>query len=55
MLHQLAPDKRALVKAVRENLLLSEMGYDRLRFKEALADNATLAMVHPPRPAPTHR
>ena len=50
VLDELGPDKRALVLAARDNLLLSEMGYDRLQFKEALADNATLALVHPPHP-----
>ena len=44
-LQQLPAEMRALALAARNTLLTKEMGYDRVGFKEALASNASLAMV----------
>jgi len=45
VLERLPHDKRSAVVAAREHLLMNEMGYDRVRFKDSLAANATLARV----------
>jgi len=46
VLERLPPEKRSAVVAARENLLMNEMGFDRVRFKASLAANSSLARVH---------
>ena len=43
VLQQLPPDKRAALLRARETLLRHQMGYDRVRFKDAVAANSSLA------------
>ena len=43
VLQQLPPDKRAALLRARETLLRNQMGYDRVRFKDAVAANSSLA------------